>query len=324
MPQYPASLSWCWTTTKSWPTTRPRTNLVRVACEEAPKHCHIVIASREACPAPLARLRFNHALTVIGADDLILTLQETRGIAESLGVKVPSAGAALALQARSAGWMMGLVLMLERIRRNSNRTDLRPSLRDERQEAVFDYFVGEVFRQLDADDRDLLVQSALLPEMTIHRVTQLTGTPAAGALLRELMRRNHFVTGHGTKESSYEFHPLFREFLLQQGVVRYLDADLNSLHCKAAEVLISDGADEAAVELLEQARNWGRMAEVVLATAPTLKAQGRDATLAVWMQKLPADMINANPWLLYWHGSSKAVSDPANSQAILESAYRAV
>ncbi|MDQ3186131.1 MAG: hypothetical protein M3Q16_06675 [Pseudomonadota bacterium] len=298
----------------------PLHDVVGVACTEI-QNCHIVIASREACSKPLARVRFNQALTIIGADDLILTFEETCGIAELQGVKLPSVAATLALQTRSAGWMMGLMLMLERTGRN-NGTDLGLSLRNEQEEPVFDYFGGEVFRKLDAACRDLLLQSALLPKMTIQRVTQLTGTPKAGELLCELMRRNHFVTRHGGKESAYQFHPLFREFLLNQGVMRYLDADLASQYSKAAEVLISDGDGEAAIELLEQARNWRRMVEVILAIAPTLKAQGRDATLVAWMKKLPADLINLNPWLLYWYGSSKVFSDPAASQAIFANAYQ--
>jgi ATP/maltotriose-dependent transcriptional regulator MalT len=298
----------------------PTHDILQVACEEAPKNCHIVIASREACPPPLARLRFNHALSVIGADDLTVTLTETRGIAELMGIKLPSV-AAHALQARSSGWMMGVVLLLERIRRD-NLADLSQSVRDGWQEPVFDYFVAEAFGQLDPDDRDLLMQSALLPAMTLRRVTQLTGTRRVGTLLCELTRRNHFVSRHGTSESAYEFHALFREFLLNQGLLRYLDADLNALRCRAAEVLIAEGADEPAVELLEQARSWRRMVEVILATASTLKVQGRDVTLAAWIKKLPADTLNTNPWLLYWHGSGKALSDPATSQAVLENAYR--
>jgi LuxR family maltose regulon positive regulatory protein len=296
--------------------------VVQVACKEIPENCHIVIASREAYATPLAVARFNDALTIIGADDLILTHEETGGIAELQGIKLPSAAATLALQTRSAGWMMGLMLMLERMGGNNNGAGLSLSLGDEQGEPVFDYFGGEVFKKLDTTCHDLLLQSALLPKMTIHRVTQLTGTPKAGELLRELMRRNHFVTRHGGKEPAYQFHPLFREFLLEQGVARYSGAELASKYCKAAEVLISDGNDEAAIELLEQARNWRRMAEVILAIAPTLKAQGRDATLVAWMAKLPADVFDTSPWLLYWHGSSKAFSDPAASKAMLESAYR--
>jgi len=300
----------------------PLHTVVQVACEEIPESHHIVIASREACPPPIAFGRFRQALTVIGADDLVLTPQETCGIAELQGMKRPSPATTLALHARSAGWMMGLMLMLESKGSTRNGSGLSLSLADDQGEPVFAYFGVEVFKKLDTTCHELLLQAALLPKMTISRVTQLTGTPKAGELLRELIRRNHFITRHGGKEAAYQFHPLFREYLLGQMMERYSKAELASKYCIAAEVLITDGDNEAAIDLLEQARNWRRLAEVILVTASTLKAQGRNATLVAWMEKLPADVIDVNPWLLYWHGSSKAFSDPAASQAILEKAYR--
>jgi LuxR family maltose regulon positive regulatory protein len=296
--------------------------VVQVACKEIPENCHIVIASREAYAKPLAVARFNDALTIIGADDLILTHEETGGIAELQGIKLPSAAATLALHSRSAGWMMGLMLMLESKGGARNGSGLSLSLADDQGEPVFAYFGVEVFKKLDTTSHELLLQAALLPKMTISRVTQLTGTPKAGELLRELIRRNHFITRHGGKEPAYEFHPLFREYLLGQMMERYSRVELASKYCIAAEVLIKDGDNEAAIDLLEQARNWRRLAEVILAAASTLKSQGRDATLVAWMEKLPVEVIDTNPWLLYWHGSSKAFSDPAASQAILENAYR--
>ena len=253
----------------------PSHDLVRIACEETPENCHIVIVSREACPRPLGRIRFSQALTIIGADELALTLEETRGIAESRGIKLQSTGATLALQTQSAGWMMGLMLLMERNGSNDNRgTDLSLAVRHGQGEPAFDYFAGEVFGNLDAESRDLLLQSALFPMMTVHRVTQLTGTPRAGELLLDFLRANRFVIRHGGNESAYQFHPLFREFLLNQRARRFVDAELASQYCKAAEVLISDGDDEGALALLEQARNWRRMADVILATAAGAESAG--------------------------------------------------
>ena len=302
--------------------TSPSHQLIRVACEEASDDCHIVIASREACPKALTRMRLNRSLTIIDANDLILTFEETQGIAKSTTGKQPSAAETVALQRRSAGWMMGLVLILERYGRNTNGSELNFSRQDGHEEPVFDYFADEVFRRLSAESRDLLLQCALLPKMTIDRVAMLTGTSSAVSLLLELMRKNHFVTSHGGNDTAYQFHPLFREFLLNQSVMRYSATELASQQHKAAEILMSDGDAEAAVELLAQSQDWQRMRELILATAPMLRTQGRVATLALWMKKLPAGLIEANPWLLYWYGTSRSLSDPSGSQASLETAYR--
>ena len=300
----------------------PSHDLVRIACEEAPEKCHVVIASREACPPSLARMRFNHTLAIIDADDLLLTLDETSGIAKAQGGNVPSPAETLALQRRTSGWMMGLMLVLQRPCRDNNGTDLSFSAKEEQEKPVFEYFADEVFRTLSTESRDLLLQSALLPKMTLDRVTRMTGTAQAGALLLELMRRNHFVTWHGGTVSGYQFHPLFRGFLLNQGTLRYSDTELAIQRDKAAEILIADGDAEAAVELFEQASNLQRMAQVIQATAPMLKAQGRIATLAQWMRKLPVELIQLNPWLLYWQGTSESLSDWTASQATLQIAYR--
>lgn len=303
-------------------TGSPTHGLVRIACEEAPEECHIVIASRETCPKSLARMRMSNALTIIGADDLILTLDETREIAKSKRGQQPSPEETLALHKRSAGWMMGLMLALERSERNNHGAKLNFFRQDAPEEPAFDYFAVEVLSRLGAEARDLLLQSALLPKMTLERVTRLTGTASAGTLLLELVRKNHFVAFHGGKDIAYQFHPLFREFLLNHRAARYAAAELALQQHKAAEILISDGDAEAAIELLEQARHWQRMAEVILEAAPTLQAQGRIATLALWIQKLPADLLQSHPWLLYWQATSRSFSDPADCRETLAVAYR--
>lgn len=300
----------------------PLHDVVEVACREAPENCHIVIASRLACPGSLARLRLHRALEVIGPEDLNLTLDETRGIAEFQGVKIASQATMIDLHARSAGWMMGLMLALEGVRSNGATVATGMSAQGGQGKHVFDYFLGEVLRKLDPGDRDLLVKSALFPKMTVSRVVQLTGTERAGMLLNELLRRNHFVTCHGGREAAYQFHPLFQEFLLEQGTARYREAEIASLRCKAAQILRAEGDNEAAIALLEQAGDWPGMAKAILAAAPMLCAQGRLATLDTWTQKLPAEIVDADPWLLYWQASGKAISDPQASQLALENAYR--
>jgi LuxR family transcriptional regulator, maltose regulon positive regulatory protein len=296
----------------------PLHQVIHVACEETPAGHHVVIVGRNECPESLTRMRLNRDLMVIDADDLALTLEETRGIADLQGVKLPSSAATLSLHIRSAGWVMGLMLLLESIRRNA-RLDTNVALQAGQEELVFAYFAGEVFKTLDDQCRNLLLQMALLPKMTIRRVNQLTRTTRAGALLREPTRTNNFVFRHEGREAAYEFHPLFRAFLLRTGR-RDLQVELPVLQSRAAEVLLTDGEDEAALDLLEQAHDGPRMAAVLLALAPSLKAQGRDATLALWLNKLPSELIDADPWLRFWKGSS--TTDPEASQQILEDVYR--
>ncbi|MDP1682875.1 MAG: hypothetical protein Q8L39_14030 [Burkholderiales bacterium] len=292
--------------------------IVRDACEEMPEGGHIVLVSRNCCPQSLARLRANNALTIIGADDLTLSPEETQGIAKLQGVKLLSDSAAVALHARIGGWAAGLMLALEGTGRNDPN---RPGL-DQPKDAIFEYFAGEVFRKMDALCADLLLQIALLPKMSPRTVCELTGHKEAEALLRELVRKNYFTVQHGSDSPLYQFHPLFRQFLLNQAAIRYSADELLSLQRSAAKILMAEGDAEAAVEILEQASDWEKVSGVILEFAPTLMAQGRIATLASWIGKLPESLIQSNPWLLYWCGIGKVFTSPLESQPILEEAYR--
>ena len=161
--------------------------VIRCACDEMPEGGHIVLASRHACPQTLARPRANHALTVIGADELSLSIEETRGIAALQGVSLPSEAAAKAMHTGIGGWAAGLILTLQQ---NGLDNTSRP-LHIEPGEAVFDYFAGEVFRMIDRENRSVLIQSALLPKMTprgqrTHGQARCHGITAA-TLAQELL-----------------------------------------------------------------------------------------------------------------------------------------
>ena len=296
---------------------------LRVACEETPDSCRIVIASRHSCPKPLARMHSRQALGAIGPEDLALTLEETHGIAEAQGVRLASAAHAQALRTRIAGWMMGLILMLER-NQTGGDANLSLSLRGDGEERVFDYFIDEVFRKYDARSRDLLMQSALLPTMTIRAVTELTHAPKSAALLRELAGKNHFVMRLAGSVLAYQFHPLFREFLLDQARTRYSQSELAALYSAAAEVLIAEGDLEAAMAILAKAQDWHRMVELILAAAPALTAQGRTATLDGWIRTLPLELIEGNAWMLYWYGTTKSFSDSGVSLAMAYQRFNAL
>lgn len=292
--------------------------VVRTACEEMPQAGHIVILSRSCCPKKFARLQLGRTLALIDAGALDLTLEETLGVAALRGVVPASTAAAAALHAQAGGWMAGLMLLLEQ------NGAAHPALfaRHAPNDILFDYFEGEVFGPLDDDSRDFLLQSALLPSMTLASVSRLTGSPAAATLLRELARKNLFITRHGADASTYQFHPLFRHFLLAQGRTRYPAHEHAALCTRAAEALIAAGEHDVAVELLAQAYDWQGMAKVILATARALYEQGRLATLAIQIQRLPSDLISSTPWLLYWKGICHSGTSLELAQPALQQVYR--
>jgi hypothetical protein len=288
-------------------------DVIRAACEEAPPNCQIVIATREYRPRPFAPTVLRGALAFIDADELTLTPEETGGIAELHGIKLPSVAATTALHKRCAGWALGLKLELDRLLSAQNDEardgDAQP----------FDDCSAQQINKLESECCEFLLTIASLPERSIRDIAQLADAPGAPALLRELIRMTRHVTGH-TDGGGLLLNPLSRRVLAKSGPPDPLP-DLTAHYSQAAEAHLSKGDCDAALELLVRAKNWARIVEMLMSIAPTLKEQGRHKALDLWLEKLPPDLLATKPWLLYWHGSSKLISEPCSGHVILEKAY---
>ena len=109
------------------------------SAQEIPEGINVVLISRGEPPSTYARLLANRSVALFDPHELQLTFEETRAIASA----TLSADEALVdtLYRQSEGWAAGLTLMLERVRRNG----ITPGhLEAETQEAVFNYFAGEI------------------------------------------------------------------------------------------------------------------------------------------------------------------------------------
>jgi ATP/maltotriose-dependent transcriptional regulator MalT/DNA-binding SARP family transcriptional activator len=283
-----------------------------------PRGSRLIVISRSEPPGAYARLLANCTMAVIGGDELRLEADEARGIArlrhrsDELRQILPK------LHELTRGWAAGLVLLLEELR--LGRTPLLVP-RAGSPGAIFDYFAGEIFRRTDPDTQNVLLRSALLPVMTVRTVHELTGERRAGRILNALNRNNYFTQRQDLPEPVFQYHPLFREFLRNEAQRRLPAEDLRRLQQRAAALLEAEGNGEEAIALLQQIGDWPRKTSVIQKLAPALLTQGRGATLAQWIEDMPAGTIEASPWLGYWLGCARLASHPVEARQHLEAAY---
>ena len=140
---------------------------------------------------------------------------------------------------------------------------------------ILDYFGKEVFESEVPEIQDFLLRVSLLPHMTINMAKTLTGQPRAGQILSELNRRNRFTERRFKERLSYQFHPLFREFLQSRSREKYSEDELVKL-CRTAAALLQDEGDmEEAAVLLRNAKAWDPLAELILKHCPDLVVSGK-------------------------------------------------
>jgi LuxR family maltose regulon positive regulatory protein len=284
---------------------------------EIPDGGRVIVISRSGPPAALARHRVHQHLEILDGSELRFTPAEVAGLARTLAPGRWSRDAIRSLHETVDGWCAGLVLQLQQPR-SEDRTS--PAPREPSSELLFDYFASEIFKKADSTVQAVLLHTAFLPRVTGSMAVALTGQPAAGEVLTRLHAQNYFTNKQASGgESAYEYHPLFRGFLLSHALRVYSPADCARIRRNAAGVLDAAGQIEAAARLLRDAEAWDTLEQLVRRHAQNLVAQGRVQTLEEWLGGIPEAVVAERPWLLFWRGW--IVERHADRQQSLEQAF---
>ena len=291
--------------------------------DHLPAGVRCLITSRGEPPPALTRARLHGQLTIIAAEELRLTQAEAEGIAGLHTEHCLIATEVWSLNEQVQGWAAGLNLLLRR----SHPTRSPPPLATV--ELIFDYFAAEVWNQLDLALQTFLLKTALLPKMTAAMAKQLTGDDGAETLLDTLVRRHCFTFRGETvgsdaalRVTTYQYHDLFRDFLLNRGHEAFSVAERTHDQRQAAVLLETAGEISAAVELWQALGDWEQLSRLVMQQAEPLLRQGRGQLLEAWLSRLPSAIRDHSPWLLFWRGQCQLSRDPVAARTTLVRAYR--
>jgi LuxR family maltose regulon positive regulatory protein len=282
---------------------------------EIPVGVNVILVSRLEPPAAFARLVANQTLARIGPEDLRFTREEATALLDESG------DPAIVDRAwtRADGWAAGLILMREQIQRGApvaeNGDRITP-------EAVFAYFAGEILDRIAPEDQRLLMLMALPPRIRASVAVELTGEARAPRLLEYGYRRHLFVARRDGPEPVYEFHALFREFLLERGRKLIPSGELAAARRRVAALAEARGLTDKVFELYCDAEDWPSAVRVLLAEAPPMLAQGRFQSVVARIDALPARLRAEDPSVAYWEGIARMNIDPVAARASLERAYQ--
>jgi ATP/maltotriose-dependent transcriptional regulator MalT len=299
------------------PADSPFHGALRDGLETIPQGMTAVLISRKAPVAAMARMKARGRMEALDWDDLRLSLDETKGLADLHCKKELPPSLLQNLHEKARGWAAGIVLMLAGGKTNASVYILQA---ETPHEEIFDYFAGELFEKMDEDTRKFLLMTAFLPSMTAVMAERLSGFAASGKTLAHLCRNRYFTEMHIRDTSVYQYHPLFREFLLFRARELFSPDELGRIQKSAAALLAEEGLNEDAAMILRIARDWKGLVGLVLSQAQALMAQGRHQTLQEWIEAVPQEIMEHNPWLLFWLGACRLPVDPNGARDCFEQA----
>ncbi len=283
-----------------------------------PDNLRIIFISRHEPPATLTRFRANNAISYIGWNDMKLTLAETETFVYSRIHKKLGHAIIKQLHEKTDGWAAGLVLITEK---GSGALPILQKTASFSRQEIFNYFATELFEGLPDETRQLLTKTSLFPRITADAACNLTGMAEAGQILAEMHQRHFFTNKYGMHGEAYQYHPLFREFLLTYFEKTCPNDEIKALKQKAARVLAENSQSEDAVILFLQSEDFSEAAKLICKLAQDMFSQGRVLVVKGWIDKFPREVIENYPWLFYWRGACTMTSNPVDSKKDFDHAF---
>jgi len=275
-----------------------------IAAEEVPTGSNLFVVSREAPPAQLARSVANGRVATLGWLQLRLTRSETASLLACQGNF--DGESVEQVHERANGWAAGVTLLLEECRSVSGS----PALGETAAESTFGYFATQILDSADPELRRLLLHVSVFPWITAEWGAAVSGVADAARWLDDLHRRNLFVERRGAQRGMFQFHALFRAFLVHRAGEVFGPGGLSEVRAAAATCMASSGHADEAFALLCEAYAWVRAAGLFVESAPGLIANGRLQTVREWAARIPRDVAQSNPWVDYWFAASTAPVRP--------------
>ena len=185
--------------------------------EHLPPQMHLVIATREDPPLPLARLRARGQLTELRAADLRFTPAEAAEfLTQVMGLNL-SAEDIAALETRTEGWIAGLQLAAISLQGQQDTTSFITSFTGSHH-FVLDYLVEEVLQQQPERIQTFLLRTSILDRLCGPLCDAVLLDPAASGqeTLEYIERANLFLVPLDNERRWYRYHQLFADLLRQR------------------------------------------------------------------------------------------------------------
>jgi LuxR family maltose regulon positive regulatory protein len=287
---------------------KPVDHALTYLVEHLPPHMHLVIATREDPPLPLARLRVGGQLTELRVADLRFTPSEAAEfLTQGMGLTL-SAEDIAALERRTEGWIAGLQLAALSMQGHEDAASFIRSFTGSHH-FVLDYLVEEVLGQQSESVQTFLLRTSILDRFCGPLCDAVMMDPPVSGreTLEYLERANLFIVPLDNERRWYRYHHLFADLLrqrLHQSIASSpgdAESQVNELHIRASLWYEDYGLSMEAFHHAAAANDVERAERLIKGKGIPLHFRGAVTAILDWLESLPTTVLNARPslWTRY-------------------------
>jgi LuxR family maltose regulon positive regulatory protein len=284
----------------------------------------VVIATRTATAIHVPRLQAERRLTVLGANDLVMTTGEATRFLAGADLEVGK-GEIATIVAKTEGWPVALYLAGLTRRPGAEQLPETGFGGDERH--LVDYMREEFLAAAPPADVDFLTRVSFLDRLSGDLCDFVLEAGGSGARLADLARRNMLLVPLDRRDQWFRMHSLLAD-MLRAELHRRHGEEVAALNRRAAEWW--DGADDPnrAIGFALGAGDTARAGRLIWEALPAFSTTGRQVTLQRWIGRIGLERAALDPHLgvtlafdhlvdgdgggaEYWAGTARPHLDPA-------------
>ena len=274
-------------------------NLVRerdqeTLCDLIREHTRrrFVLLSRGMVPGWLLPFQFAGLMTVFDCWDLALGQEETRAMLSQYRVEVSDLDLR-EIQKVSRGCPMPLVLLVRHLLREGAYNE---RMADQVRRELFLYFEDRVFRPLDLDTQELLLDLAPFETFGPELARMVSGNPKAGELLGQCQRASTCMLQEHLDQ--YHFWPVFRRFLLWEMEQTFDEEKRKNLYSRGGLYYELNEDYGKAMACYSKSGEQGKISQLLIKNAEMHPGMGHMEDTAPYYQALPEKEILTSPALM--------------------------
>jgi LuxR family maltose regulon positive regulatory protein len=257
---------------------------------------HLVIATRDARSLSLGRLRVHDQVQTINAQELGLSIRETKELLSRVGRIEVLPEHIGRIREKTEGWATGVQLAAIAMRDRENDEQFIETFSGEHG-SVADFLADEVFRLQPEEIQDFLLATSILMRFNASLSEAVSARSNACDILKKLENANLFIFCLDEERNWYRYHHLFQEFLKKK--LREEFAGLQPvLHERASVWFAGHGFGVESIEHAFSAGNVLQAAQLLNLNSHNLISGGRTAELMSFASRLPAELLDQMPGAL--------------------------
>lgn len=296
--------------------------------ENSPENVRFVMLSREIPPLPFEfqNLKIRQEAFILRNEDLAFTPEEIRTFFQKIRKISFNAEQSKKIYLATEGWVGGLILLSESLSRFSEATRekfISEELPDHFKREMFQYFGTEILSTQPEQIQEFLIKSSILDLIEPGFIKDLIGIEKAEDILREHVRKNLFVNSFydGKKGWLFRYHQSFKGFLRARFKSEIGEEERRSLFLRAGALYEQRNDPEKAVKYYLEAKAYPQAVSLIEQLGRDLLWAGRKGDLLQWLNALPEETVEGNPWLLFYLAMTRRFMAGRENAIVLEKAY---